>query len=74
MALDNDRILSQLCDQREDLRVQLSIATDAPRPDTRHLLTGRARLILLEAEIVDRRRALGRAQTIQTVRATSATH
>jgi hypothetical protein len=47
MALDNDRTLSQLCDQREDLRVQLSIETDAPRPDNRHLLIGHAKLILL---------------------------
>jgi hypothetical protein len=74
MALDNDRTLSQLCDQREDLRVQLSIETDAPRPDARHLLTGRAKLILLEAEIVDRRRVLGRAQTITARRAAPSAH
>jgi hypothetical protein len=74
MALDNDPMLSQLCDQREDLRVQLSLATDTARPDARRLLTGRAKLILLEAEIVARRRVLGRAQTIQPMRAAPRPH
>lgn len=69
MALDYDRTLSQLCDQREDLRIQLSVAADVARPDTRALLTGRATLILLEAEIVARRRILGHAQTIGVIRA-----
>ena len=64
MALDYDRTLSQLCEQREDLRVQLSLAADVPRPDPRALLTGRTQLVLLEAEIVARRRALGHAQPI----------
>ena len=65
MALDYDRTLSQLCDEREDLRIQLSLSRDVPRPDTRALLNGRARLILLEADIVARRRVLGHAQPIQ---------
>jgi hypothetical protein len=74
MALDNDRTLSKLCEQREDLRVQLSIATDTARPDAGQLSTVRARLNLLEAEIVDRRRVLGRAQTIQTGPQAPVTH
>ncbi|NNM75353.1 hypothetical protein HJG53_00315 [Sphingomonas sp. ID1715] len=65
MALDYDRTLSQLYDEREDIRIRLSLAGDVPRPDTRALLNGRARLILLEADIVARRRALGHAQPIQ---------
>ncbi|HEV2567832.1 hypothetical protein [Sphingomonas sp.] len=65
MALDYDRTLSRLCDEREDVRIQLSLAGDVPRPDTRVLLTGRARLILLEADIVARRRVLGHAKPIQ---------
>jgi hypothetical protein len=69
MTLEIDRTLSQLCEEREDLRVQISLATDVPRPDTRQLLTGRAKLILLEAEIVARRRLLARAQTSRKRRA-----
>lgn len=65
MALDYDRTLSQLCDEREELRIQLSLAGEKPVPDTRILLHGRAKLILLEADIVARRRILGHAQTIQ---------
>lgn len=65
MPLDYDRTLSQLCDEREDLRIQLSLAGDVPRPDTRALLNGRARLILLEADIVARRRILGDAKPIK---------
>lgn len=74
MALDNDPTLSALCEQREDLRIQLSLATDVPRPDSRRLLTGRAALILLEAEIVARRRVLGRAQTITPTAPRSTRH
>jgi len=66
MAYEIDTKLSQLCERREDLRIQLSLATDAPRPDTRELLSGRAGLILLEAEIVARRRLLGRPQLTST--------
>lgn len=62
MAYEIDTTLSQLCERREDLRVQLSLADDAVHPDTRRLLNGRASLILIEAEIVARRRALGRPQ------------
>jgi hypothetical protein len=68
MSLDKDRTLSQLCDDREDLRVQLSLATHVARPDTRELLIARAKLILLEAKIVARRRALGLALPIQMMR------
>lgn len=62
MAFEIDTTLSRLCERREDLRIQLSLAGDAVRPDTREVLTGRASLILLEAEIVARRRLLGRPQ------------
>jgi hypothetical protein len=65
MAFETDRILSQLCDERDDVRIRLSLAGEAVRSDARDLLTGRARLILLEAEIGARRRILGRAQPIQ---------
>lgn len=60
MAYPLDPTLSDLCDRRENLRIQLSVADDAVRPDTRLLLNGRASLILLEAEIVALRRKLGR--------------
>lgn len=60
MAFEIDTKLTQLCEQREDVRIQLSLSSDAARPDTSALLNGRARLLLLEDEITARRRALGR--------------
>lgn len=62
MPFETDTTLSQLCERREDLRIQLSLASDAPRPDTRALLNSRAGLIVLEADIAARRRVLGRPQ------------
>lgn len=62
MAYEMDRTLSELCDRRDDIRIQLSLAGDMSRPDKRELLNGRAGLIILEAQIVARRRALGRPQ------------
>jgi hypothetical protein len=68
MTIPFDRMLSDLCDEREDVRICLSLAADKPEPDAADLLARRANLTRLDGEILDRRRRRVIAQSVAKVR------